>query len=145
MDSSRDEKLKHRSRRRSRSKSLDGKHHRREKSDRSRDKKSRHRDRRLSRSVSPEAGHQRVTRLSPTSSDENKSKRRRRSLSPEDKPHDPVTDIDNGCIAENSKHHGRQRSRSSSGENGESNLSPSTEENELKHGEQSILEPVGGK
>ncbi|XP_062109163.1 uncharacterized protein LOC133819825 [Humulus lupulus] len=105
-----DHKLKQR--KRSRSKSPNGKYHSNGRRDETRHERSKHSDRRRSRSISVEGKHHR--RSSPRSPDENKSKHRRRSRSKsvEDK-HRSIEKVD-GNKGEKSKHHDRRRSRSKS-------------------------------
>ncbi|WCJ33153.1 RNA recognition motif (RRM)-containing protein [Euphorbia peplus] len=80
---------KHRDRKRSRSKSVEGRRHSREKRHEMKDKKSRHRDRKRSRSVSVDGKNHKGSRSTPRGRDEIKSKHRRhsRSRSSEGKHH----------------------------------------------------------
>lgn len=104
-----DDENKLRSRRRSRSKSVEVKHRSSDKLDESREGKSKRRDRRRSRSTSLEVKHQKRSKT-----DDAKSKLRRhsRSKSPEDKHH--LSDKYGKGREERSKHRSRRSSRSTS-------------------------------
>ncbi|CAN1146819.1 hypothetical protein LINPERHAP2_LOCUS15508 [Linum perenne] len=105
---------------RSRSRSAEVSHRSREKGAGSRERKSKHRDRDHSRSLSPEDRHRRKSRSSPRGRDDDKSKNRRRSNS--DSPEGTKTrhKMDKNRD-EKPTHRSRRRSRSHEGKN---NTSP---------------------
>ncbi|KAK1356419.1 Serine/threonine-protein kinase fray2 [Heracleum sosnowskyi] len=104
-----DDENKFRSRRRSRSKSVEVKHRSSDKLDENREGKLNRRDRRRSRSASLEGKHQKKNKIDDAKS---KHRRRSRSKSPEDKHHS--SDKYGKSREERSKHRSRRRSRSTS-------------------------------
>ncbi|KAG2726444.1 hypothetical protein I3760_01G113300 [Carya illinoinensis] len=134
--------------RKSRSRSVEGKRHSKEKADESRDRKSKHRDRRRSRSVSVEARHHRGGRSSPKDLDGRKLKHRRHSRSnSSERKHHSYGRTDERR-AEKSKQRERSRSRSISAEHkhnrGGSSSPISLEENKTKDTRQSTPESGEG-